>query len=141
MAITLTANYREVLAPETVSIIDELEGNNYDLGCMLEFIDENSEVDFREYYPLYVELGEQHGFEPVDAWVSHAGADELRHFESAYIGEYLNPRNMAEDYFTECTPELDRLDYRIVIDWEATAEYLLDQEVDRVGDCYFRSTY
>lgn len=138
MSITLTVTYREVLAPETLSLVDKLVDDNYDLGCMLEFIDENSELDFQEYYPLYVELGEKHGFEPVDAWVSHAGADELRHFESAYIGEYLNPRNMAEDYFEDDT---SRLDYRIVIDWAETAEYLLDQEVDRVGDFYFRCSF
>lgn len=63
MSITLTVTYREVLAPETLSLVDKLVDDNYDLGCMLEFIDENSELDFREYYPLYVELGEIHGFE------------------------------------------------------------------------------
>jgi hypothetical protein len=146
MPITLTANYRETLAPETITVLEELcgedgEGGAYCLEDALIFIDEYSESDFVEYYEEYIELGEEYTFPAVEAWISHAGLSDLEHFEAAYIGEYLNPRNMAEEYFTECTCELDRLDYRIVIDWEATSEYLLDQEVDRVGDYYFRSSY
>ena len=142
MSITLTATYREVLAPETVSLIDTLVDDNYDLGCMLEFIDEHNEHTFQDSYELYVELSENHGYEAVDAWINLADCPEdLGHFEAAYIGESSSPEEMAEEYFTECCPELDRLDYRIVIDFEETAGYLLNNDVDRVGDFYFRSTY
>ena len=139
MPVTLSVTYREVLAPETVSMIDNMVDENYDLNAMLEFIDEYNEYTFQDCYELYVELGENHGYEAVDAWISHIDyPEDLKHFESAYIGEYLNPRNMAEDYFEE---ECNRLDYRIVIDFEETARYLLDQEVDRVGDFYFKGNY
>jgi hypothetical protein len=29
----------------------------------------------------------------------------------------------------------------IVVDWEATAEYLLDHDVDRHGDHYYRTCF
>ena len=47
---------------------------------------------------------------------------------------------MAQEFF-DGDGDLDRLDYRIVIDWHETAEYLLQHEVDRVGDFYFRTEY
>lgn len=139
MAVTFTDNYRDFLAPEAVKYIDSLTEADYDLQAMLVFIDEYSEESFMENYPTYVELGEEYGFDPVDAFLKLADdPSDLRYFEDAYIGQYLNPRNMAEDYFDG---ETDRLDYRIVIDWGETAEFLLAHEVDRVGDFYFRCNY
>jgi hypothetical protein len=139
MSITLTTNYRDTLAPETVQYIEtELLPNNFDLGSILEFIDENGEDSFNECYPEYVELGEQYGFEAVDAFIKENSVEDLKYFPDAYIGEYLNARDMAEEFFEE---EVERLDYRIVIDYEETAQYLLDHEVDRVGDFYFRHSW
>ncbi len=139
MSITLTTNYRDTLAEETVRYIEtELLPNNFDLGSILEFIDENSEDSFNECYPEYVELGETYGFEPVDAFIKENSVEDLRYFPDAYIGEYLNARDMAEEFFEE---EVERLDYRIVIDYGETAQYLLDHEVDRVGDFYFRHSW
>jgi hypothetical protein len=63
---------------------------------------------------------------------------DLKYFVDAYIGEYQSPERMAEDYFDG---ETDRLDYRISIDWEETAKYLLQHDVDRVDDFYFRCTW
>ena len=142
MSITLTTNYRDVLAAETVKYIEEtLLPSQYDLGSLLEFIDENGEDCFVETYPLYVELGEEYGFGPVDAFLKNVGGpDELEDFRSAYIGEFFNPRDMAEEFF-DGDGDVERLDYRIVIDWAETAEYLLDHEVDRFDDYYFRCSY
>ena len=140
MTVTLTATYRDTLAPETLTLIDKYVGENYDLQAMLVFIDEYSEGTFQEGYEEYVRLGEDYGFEAVDAWLKHTDSGYLDGFESAYIGEYLNPRDMAQEFF-DGDGDLDRLDYRIVIDWAETAEYLLDHEVDRVGDFYFRCSY
>ena len=39
MAITLTANYKETLAPEIVEVIDDLIERDYPLDTILEFID------------------------------------------------------------------------------------------------------
>ena len=139
MAITLTVNYRDVLSAQTVTLIDRLIEDTFDLGSILEFIDEHSEEEFREYYEDYVEAGETHGYEAVDYFVNEvADLSELERFEDAYIGEYSSPARMAEDFLEH---EVDRLYYMIVVDWEATAEYLLDHDVDRHGDHYFRCCY
>jgi len=45
---------------------------------------------------------------------------------------------MAEDFLEH---EVNRLSYMIVIDWEATSEYLLDHNVDRYDDHYFRTYF
>ena len=138
MPVTFTATYKEVLAPETEEKISTLcEDDSYALDDVLEFIDQNSEEDFLKYYEDYVDLGEVHGYEPVDAFLKENGLENLDGFESAYIGEYDSPSDFAEDF---CSDEADRL-YFIVPDWEATAEYLLDHEIDRVGDFYFRTCF
>jgi spore coat protein CotH len=139
MTVTLTSSYRDTLAPETVAVIDRLVEDQYALDHMLVFIDEHNEEEFREYYEEYVELGENHGYEAVDYFINNVGdLDELDRFENAYIGEYSSSARMAEDFLDD---EVDRLHYMIVVDWEATAEYLLDHDVDRYGDHYFRCYY
>jgi hypothetical protein len=139
MAITLTTNYKDVLAEETVRYIEtELLPENFDLDSILQFLDENGEDSFNECYHQYVELGEQYGYEPVDAFIKENSVEDLKYFPDAYIGEYFNARDMAEEFFEK---EVERLDYRIVIDYEETAQYLLDHEVDRVGDFYFRHSW
>ena len=138
MAITLTTNYQETLAPETVDLIEDFLESRYDLGSILEWIDEHGEGEFREYYEEYVELGEENGYEAVDAFLVENDLSDLKYFEAAYIGEYQSPERMAQDYFED---ETDRLDYRITIDWEETGDYLLAHDVDRVGDHYFRTSY
>ena len=135
MAITLQANYRDILTAPTLELIDRLE-DECDLSCMLTFIDEHSEEEFQDYYELYVELGEENCYEAVDAFIDQNDISDIKYFTDAYIGEYLSPERMAQDYFDG---ETDRLDYRISIDWEETAEYLLQHDVDRVDDFYFRN--
>lgn len=139
MAITLQVNYREVLTAPTLELIDWLEAE-YDLGCLLTFIDEYSEEEFQDYYELYAELGEkyEYGYEAVDAFIKENDVSDIRYFTDAYIGEYQSPECMAEDYFDG---ETDRMDYRISIDWVETANYLLAHDVDRVGNFYFRCTW
>ena len=138
MTVTLTANYRETLAPETVSLIDGFLGSQYDLGCILEWIDENGEDNFAEYYEEYVELGEENGYEAVDAFIKENDVSDLKYFRDAYIGEYDSPERMAQDFFEY---EWNTLDYRISVDWEETSQYLLQHDVDRVDDFYFRHSF
>ena len=136
MSITLTLTYEETLRPETVALIKEYEQNDFELTAMLAFIDENSEADFQEFYEIYVELGEDHGYEPVDAFLKIYDADMLEYFESAYIGEFVDKQRMAEEYL-DC--EAREADIRLIVDWEETANYLMMHEVDNVGCYYFRS--
>ena len=58
MAVTFLANYREIFTAPTLEMMDRLE-DECDLGCMIEFIDENSEEEFQLNNNLtlvYVEL-------------------------------------------------------------------------------------
>ena len=137
MAVTLTTNFREVLAPETVEKIDGFLESQYAIEDILTFIDENSEEDFRRYYEDYVDLGEIHGYEPVDAFVELNRLADLDRFENAYIGEYDSPALMAEEYVD--TNEM--MPYYVVVDYSATAEELIDHDVDQVGNFYFRCRY
>jgi hypothetical protein len=139
MTVTLTATYRDFLTAETVAEIDRLVDNSYALDDILVFIDEHSEEDFREYYEDYVEAGETYGYEAIDLFINEvAELSELDKFEKAYIGEYSSPARMAEDFLEH---EVNRLSYMIVIDWEATSDYLLDHNVDRYDDHYFRTYF
>jgi hypothetical protein len=137
MAVTLTSNYRDVFAPETLTLIDGFVDSLYDLDAILEFIDEHSEEDFREYYELYVELGESHSYEAVDGFIELNDLFDLKHFEKAYIGYFPSAADFAEDFFEG---ETSRMDYRIVIDWEETARFLLDDGDIQVhaGKYYYR---
>jgi hypothetical protein len=138
MAVTLTTNYNEVLLQETVEKIESFLESQYELSDMLEFIDAHGEEDFRQYYFDYCELGESHGYEPVDAFVELNDIRDLDSFERAYIGEYSSPAAMAEDFIDSSSCGMP---YFIVVDYEATAEYLIDHEIDRVGNFYFRCHY
>ena len=142
MPVTFTTNYKEVLAAQTVEKIAELcDDNQYSLEDALKFIDEYSEEEFCDHYDEYVELGEEYGYDAVDAFLKECGNPyDLKCFESAYIGEYHHPREMAEEYF-DGDGDVERLDYRIVIDWQETADYLLTHDVDRVEDFYFRCNW
>ena len=73
MSITLTANYKEVLAADTVSKIEELIDENYALDDMLEFIDTYNEMDFVHFYEEYVRCGEAIGYDAVDALIGEMG--------------------------------------------------------------------
>ncbi len=141
MTVTLTATYRDFLTAETVQEIDRLVDNSYALDDILVFIDEHSEDGFREYYEDYVEAGETHGYEAIDLFINEVAAlDELEKFEDAYIGEYNSAADMAECFFNG-DGDVERLDYRIVVDWEETAKYLLQHDVDQFGHHYFRCYY
>ena len=139
MSITLTTNYKEVLAPETVEKVTSLhEDHSYPLADMLKFIDKYSEKDFLKYFDIYVEYGDEYGYEPVDAFLKENSVSNIDSFGDAYIGEYSSPADFAEDYLQD---EIDRVAYFIVVDWEATAEYMIDHDFDRIGDFYFRACY
>ena len=58
MSVTMTANYKEIFATETVEKIDELLEDNYAIDDILEFIDNNNEDDFVVFYEEYVTHGE-----------------------------------------------------------------------------------
>ena len=120
MTVTLTANYKEVLNAETVEKIEELIEENYDLSAMLEFIDEQNEDDFVAHYEEYVRVGEEIGFEAVDALIEEMGdISYIEDCEERYQGHFDNEAEFAEHFYDEMGYNIPE---GIVVDWEATWE-------------------
>jgi antirestriction protein len=133
MSVTLTVNYKETLKSETVELIDGLIEDNHDLGCMLEFIDENSEDDFVAYYEEYVEQGEKVGYNVVDSFVAENGFCDVEHCEDAYAGTFRDTDDFVEDLM-ESTGDLDRLPSYVVVDFQSTWDRGLSYDYDAVTD-------
>ena len=88
MTVTLTANYKEVLAAGTVDKIDELLEENYALDDILEFIDNYNERMFVDNYEEYVRCGELIGYDAVDALADEDGIDNIEGCDERFIGWY-----------------------------------------------------
>jgi hypothetical protein len=139
MAITLTANYKEVFSTETVAKIDELVEDNYALDDILEFIDANSEVDFISYYEDYVKVGENIGYDVVDAFVKlHGDMGYVTDVEDAFRGVYHDEETFAEEYYEDSFGELPPF---LVIDWKATWKQTLSYDFDFVDGYVFDSNF
>jgi hypothetical protein len=136
MSVTLTANYKEVLAADTVSKIEELLDDSYALDDMLEFIDQHNESDFVAYYEEYCRCGEAIGYEAVDALISEMGdVSYIEDCDERYQGHYHNEAEFAEEFVTEMGYDIPSI---IVVDWEQTWESSLryDFTACRDGSTY-----
>jgi len=117
MSVTLTSNYKEVLAANTVEKIDELIEENYALDDMLEFIDTYNESDFNAYYEEYVRCGEAIGYDAVDALIGENGECScIEDCDSRFRGWYQSEADFAEEFYSE----LYEVPTALVIDWQAT---------------------
>jgi antirestriction protein len=117
MSITLTANYKEVLAADTVEKIDELIDENYALDDMLEFIDNYNENDFVAYYEEYVRCGESIGYDAVDALIGEMGCvSDIEGCDERFRGWYESEADFAEEYYSD----LHDVPCALVVDWQAT---------------------
>ena len=118
MPITLTANYTETLAADTVSKVDELLDEAYDLEAMLTFIDEYNETQFVTYYEEYVRCGEAIGYEAVDALIGEMGCvSDIEGCDDRYQGHFDNEAEFAEHYHAEMG---NYVPDGIEVDWQAT---------------------
>lgn len=122
MTETMTVNYKEDLESKTVSLIENLLEDNYGLEEILEFIEEHSENDFREYYETYVSKGEDFSYEAVDAFIAEFGIQCLESFNDSYQGEWESKADYAREY-VDSTYTFDLPDF-LEIDWEKTFENL-----------------
>jgi antirestriction protein len=134
MSVTLTANYKEIFAAETVEFIDSLLEDNYALEDILEFIDENNEQDFVAHYVSYVEQGEDLGYDVVDAFVKENGIDNVKYTRDAYRGSYDSEADFAEEYTQEIYGEVPSF---VVVDWQATWDSNLAYDFDFVDGFVF----
>jgi hypothetical protein len=139
MAVTLTANYKEVFSAETVEKIDELVEDNYALDDILEFIDNSSEADFISYYEDYVRVGENIGYDVVDAFIKlHGDMGYVTDVEDAFRGVYHDEETFAEEYYGDIHGEVPAF---LVIDWKATWEQSLRYDFDFVDGYVFDSNF
>lgn len=120
MSVPFTMNYKEVYSQETVDKIEKLLADSYALEDIVEFIDENSEANFRSYYQNYVEIGEEYSYEAVDAFIDQFGIHSLvgDNFQDAYRGQYDSKADYAESYVSDCY--VVDLPSFLEIDWEAS---------------------
>ena len=121
MSVTLTANYKEVLATDTVEKIDELLEDNYALDDILEFIDTYNERMFVDNYEEYFRCGEVIGYDAVDAYAEENGIDYIEDCDSRYVGEYRSEAEFTEEYYDE----RHDIPSDLVIDWQATWDSML----------------
>lgn len=131
MSITLTASYKEMLAADTVSKIDELLDESYCLEDMLEFIDEYNEKAFVNVYEEYCRCGEAIGYEAVDALAAENGIDNIEDCDERYVGFFDNEADFAEYYYNDMG---DYVPDGIVVDWEATWEQNLRYDFTSCDD-------
>ena len=138
MTVTLTANYKEVLATDTVEKIDELLEDSYDLDDALKFIDEHNEADFVAYYEEYCRCGEAIGYEAVDALIAEMGdVSYVEECDERYRGQFDSTADYAEQFYNDVYGEVSSM---LVVDWEATWESSLryDMTACEVG---YRNVY
>jgi dimeric dUTPase (all-alpha-NTP-PPase superfamily) len=124
MSVPFTMSYKEVYSQETVDKIEELLEDSYALEDIIEFIDANSEADFRTYYEDYVSVGENHSYGAVDAFIEEFGLHVFTqsNFENSYLGQYDSKADYAEQYTSDvyCV----ELPSFVEVDWEATFDNL-----------------
>jgi hypothetical protein len=120
MSVPFTMNYKEVYSQETVDVIEELIADSYALEDIVNFIDNNSEAEFRSYYQTYVETGEEYSYEAVDAFIDQFGLHSLvdDNFQDSYRGQYDSKADYAESYVSDCY--VVDLPSFLEIDWEAS---------------------
>jgi hypothetical protein len=116
MSITLTANYKEVLAADTVEKIEELLEDNYALDDILEFIDNYNERMFVDNYEEYVRCGEAIGYDAVDAYANENGIDYIEGCDEQFVGWYESEADFAEEFYSD----LHDVPCALVVDWQAT---------------------
>jgi hypothetical protein len=139
MSVTFAANYKEVFAIETVEKIEQLVEDNYALDDILEFVDQNSEADLVAYYEDYVRVGENIGYDVVDAFVKYHGSmSYVENVEDAFRGVYYDEETFAEEYYSEMYNDLP---IGLVIDWEQTWKQSLSYDFDFIDGYVFCSSF
>ena len=124
MSVPFTMNYKEVYSQETVDKIEELLEDTYALEDIIEFIEANSEEDFRNFYEEYVTVGEEYSYEAVDAFIEEFGLHTFTSsgFEDSYRGQYDSKADYAEQYASDVySVEVPSF---VEVDWEATFDNL-----------------
>jgi hypothetical protein len=132
-------NYKEVFAIETVEKIEELVEDNYDLDDILEFVDNNSEADLISYYEDYVKVGENVGYDVVDAFVKYHGSMcYVENVEEAFRSAYYDEETFAEEFYNDVYGEVPSI---LVVDWKAVWDQSLSYDYDFIEGFVFSSSF
>jgi hypothetical protein len=115
----MTATVVITISDDVQAKLDELVAENYALDDMIEFIQENGEENFLEFYEEYCENGENYCYEAVDAFVDEFGIECIAHFTDAYYGQYDSEEEFAEQFTGDVYGEPPA---HLVVDWTATWE-------------------
>lgn len=167
MAITLTANYKETLAPEIIEVIDSLLENDYELNTILEFIDYFGE-DYIDHIGDLIDTVDINDCPKSDLYdfIESYGIESLLYFEEywkllddynlgaieAFIALYdiSDLKHFEETYegyfdsdkeFVEHFMDMtgDNIPSWIVVDYEATWNSYLSYDYTEENGHYFRS--
>lgn len=138
MSVTFTVNYKEIYSTETVDKIQELLDENYCLEDIVEFIDQNTEEDFRDYYENYVSAGEDNGYEAVDAFIEEFGLDCVSSFEDSYQGRYDSESQFAEQFCDDMGYVIPDF---VEVDWQATFDRQLCYDYSFVDGYVFNKNF
>jgi hypothetical protein len=167
MSITLTANYKETLAPEVIEIVDELIENGQELPNLLEILDYFGE-EYQENLEEIVRALDETGAKKseLQEFIDAFSIDDLEHFEQynalaadfpteaieafCYIWGLCDLQHFEDSYqgawddeaeFAEHICE-DLLDHNvpswIVIDWQATWDSSLRYDYSERDGFYFQ---
>ena len=117
----MTATVVITISDDVQAKLDELVAENYALDDMIEFIQENGEENFLEFYEEYVQCGEDYSYDAVEAFVGEFGIECIANFTDAYYGQYDSEEQFAEQFVGDCYHN-QLQDLPIVIDWTATWE-------------------
>jgi hypothetical protein len=109
------------LSTEVQALFDELKEQNFHDEDMLNFIEVYGQQAFVEHYELYVDLGENHSYDAVEAFIQEFEIDLLSHFEDAYFGQYDSEEQFVEDYIDQHSGAAEIAPW-IVIDYTQTWE-------------------
>ncbi|NBV29376.1 hypothetical protein EBS02_10270 [bacterium] len=120
--------------------IDELVEQNYAIDDIVEFINENGNDNFVEYYEEYCENGENYSYDAVDAFVDEFGIECIAHFSDAYYGQYDSEEDFAEQFCADMY-NFNADNTPIVVDWTATWNCNLRYDFSFNGGYIFNKNY
>jgi hypothetical protein len=134
--VLVSSNYKTFLSEQTISQIDYLIEENYNVDEMLAFIDNYGENEFVLYYEDYSEAKKSLGESVVEAYISEYDFSDIASIYECFVDWYSSESDFAEDYVTNQLGE--KVPSCIVVDWEETWNRNLMYDFDSVD--VYRST-
>ncbi len=106
--------------------IADLIDMGYHDADMYDFINVYGQDAFLTYYDQYVDLGENHSYDAVEAFIQEFDIDSLPQFEDAYYGAYDSEEQFVESYIDDTSGAASIAPW-VVIDytqtWESSLQY------------------